>query len=139
MKLGNIYISGTNRVHAHEGEGQIDFARLLGTADNPLPPGTSLNFVDLAILPPGTSIGRHTHRESTEVYLLVEGRGKYLDDNKWIEVKTGDVLVNHCAQHSLINNSNKPLKIFVVEVGTVTKTGTEIESKNVTKTGGEFR
>lgn len=42
---------------AHGGEGALSFARVLTSPDVDGP----LNFVDHAILPPGVSIGRHTH------------------------------------------------------------------------------
>ena len=116
MKLNNIFRLNPKNIQAHDGEGLIQFQRLF--YKNDLPNEASINFIDVAVLPPNTSIGLHKHKKTTEVYLIVEGEGKYFMNDKWIKVEKGDVLINHLGQHSLKNDSNSNLKIFVIETKT---------------------
>lgn len=102
-------------VQAHDGQGQISFVRVFGGAERPLPANSSLNFVDVAELPPGTSVGLHAHIDTTEVYLVLEGHGVYEQDGKCFPVQSGDILVNHRSSHALRNDSEAPLKIYVIE------------------------
>ena len=83
-----------------------------------MPDDSSINFVDVAILPPNTSVGLHTHHASTEIYLVMEGEGQYWYNGETLRVKPGDVLVNHCGRHSLLNDGEHALKIFVIETET---------------------
>ena len=83
----------------------------------PLPTDSSIHFIDIAILPPDTSVGLHTHTSSTEVYLILDGDGIYHADDESINVRSGDVLINHKGRHSLVNKSNRNLKVFVIEAG----------------------
>lgn len=98
---------------AHEGRGEIGFRRVL---DGNLFPG-AWNFCDYAVLEPGQSIGRHTHGANEELYLVLEGRGVMYLDEKEIDVRPGSLIVNRPGGvHGLENRSDRPLKIFVVEV-----------------------
>ncbi len=45
-----------DRAVAHDGRGEIAFSRVRGRV-----PGSACNWLDLSVLPPGTSIGVHTH------------------------------------------------------------------------------
>ncbi len=101
-------------VRAHGGRGSILFKRILD--------GRGLegawHFADYAVLPPGTSIGRHTHGENEELYLVLEGEGLMELDGETFPVRKGFVVVNgRGGTHSIRNVSNAPLRIFVVEVG----------------------
>jgi|SRR5262245_32779257 len=102
------------RTSAHGGEGEILFHRV---ADSGHLNG-KLNFIDVALLPPGVSIGRHTHAsDEEEFYLVLEGRGQMYRDGKTFEVGQGDLIrtpPGGC--HGLINTGSGPLRIFVFEV-----------------------
>ena len=58
------------RVVAHGGDGEILFHRPFEASAFEGP----WNFVDYAVLPPGTSIGLHTHESDEELYLVLTRR-----------------------------------------------------------------
>jgi mannose-6-phosphate isomerase-like protein (cupin superfamily) len=102
------------KVQAHGGEGLIRFARV---ADRSALLG-GCNFIDLAELPPGTSIGTHTHRSSEEeLYLVLEGSGHMVRNGEAFDVAAGDLIRNPPGgTHSLRNTGSGPLRIFVFEL-----------------------
>lgn len=101
-------------VQAHGGEGRIGFYRVA--------PAEALagacNFIDLAVLPPGASIGPHRHREDEEeFYLVLEGTGLMRRNGEEFPVRTGDLVRNPPGgEHTLRNTGGQPLRIFVFEV-----------------------
>lgn len=101
-------------VQAHGGEGLIRFVRV---ADRGALVG-GCNFIDLAELPPGTSIGPHTHAGSEEeFYLVLEGAGRMVRNGETFDVVAGDLIRNPPGgTHSLRNTGSGPLRIFVFEV-----------------------
>lgn len=102
-------------VKAHEGEGMIHFNRVFRAESFQGP----WNFVDYAVLPPGTSIGVHTHEDNEELYLVLDGSGIMHLDGEEFPVQRGSVILNRPGgTHGLRNIGGDPLKIFVVEVST---------------------
>ncbi len=101
-------------IRAHGGEGLIGFARVLDRERL----GGSCNFIDLAELPPGTSIGPHTHEASEEeFYLVLTGTGEMCRNGELFEVRAGDLIRNPPGgTHSLRNTGASPLRIFVFEL-----------------------
>src|SRR5262245_58308073 len=99
---------------AHGGEGEILFHRV---ADRGRLSG-ALNFIDVAVLPPGVTIGRHTHApDEEEFYLVLQGRGRMFRDGTTFDIGPGDLIRNAPGgSHGLVNNGSEPLKIFVFEV-----------------------
>jgi mannose-6-phosphate isomerase-like protein (cupin superfamily) len=99
---------------AHGGEGLIRFARL---ADRESIVG-GCNFIDLAELPPGTSIGPHTHAGSEEeFYLVLHGLGEMTRNGETFTVEPGDLIRNPPGgTHSLRNTGTEALRIFVFEL-----------------------
>ena len=66
-------------------------------------------------LPPGSSIGPHTHEGSYEVIYILEGRGVCLDDGAEIPIGPGSV--NICLpghSHSIVNTGDADLVLFAV-------------------------
>jgi mannose-6-phosphate isomerase-like protein (cupin superfamily) len=101
------------QVRAHGGDGEILFHRPFASAAFEGP----VNFVDYAVLPPGASIGRHTHGDNEEVYLVLEGRGTMHLDDEEFRVAPGSVILNRRGgSHALKNDGDEPLRLFVVEV-----------------------
>ena len=101
-------------VQAHGGEGEILFHRPFGAEDFAGP----CHFVDYAILPPGTSIGIHTHGADEEIYLVLEGTGTMHRDGEEFTVGPGSVIINKPGgTHGLRNDGGTPLRLFVVEIG----------------------
>jgi mannose-6-phosphate isomerase-like protein (cupin superfamily) len=109
--LGRVELSN---LRAHGGEGLIRFARL---ADRESIVG-GCNFIDLAELPPGTSIGSHTHAGSEEeFYLILHGTGEMTRNDETFPVEPGDLIRNPPGgTHSLRNTGAEALRIFVFEL-----------------------
>lgn len=66
-------------------------------------------------LPPGSSIGVHTHEGNYEVMYFISGSGKVIDDG--VEVPVGPGSVQYCLtghSHSTINTGDEDLVFFAV-------------------------
>lgn len=98
---------------AHGGLGKIGFSRVL-TRDDVASP---LNFVDVAELPPGVSIGRHRHRDDEEeFYLILSSTGVMERNRERFRVRAGDLIRNPPGgEHSLVNDGGEAMRIFVFE------------------------
>jgi mannose-6-phosphate isomerase-like protein (cupin superfamily) len=102
-----------DEVNAHGGEGKILFNRVLGADDFRGP----WNFVDYAVLPPGASIGLHTHGANEELYLVLAGEGLMHVDGREFRVREGSLVLNRPGgTHGLSNDGEDSLKLLVVEV-----------------------
>jgi quercetin dioxygenase-like cupin family protein len=104
-------------IRAHDGSGLVRAARVLGRPDGPL------RFVDLVVLPPGTTIGSHEHGDDEELYVVIEGEGVMTLDGRSFAVTAGDVVANPPrGRHGLRNDSDRDLRIVVVDVAPITPT-----------------
>lgn len=110
----NLGCVDLSNLRAHGGEGLIRFARL---ADRSSMAGRC-NFIDLAELPAGTSIGSHTHEGSEEeFYLILAGSGEMTRNGETFRVALGDLIRNPPGgTHSLRNTGTEALRIFVFEL-----------------------
>ncbi|MFE1344983.1 cupin domain-containing protein [Streptomyces sp. NPDC058757] len=98
--------------HDHGGRGTILAHRILARGAGS--PGAS--FIDLAVLPPGTSIGRHRHGRDRETYVVLSGSGVMVRDGVEFRVAAGDVVVNEpYGEHGLSNDSAADLALLVFE------------------------
>ena len=111
LNLNDVLLSN---VQAHHGDGLIRFARLCAEQQSQ----GACNFIDLAELPPGTSIGRHQHLSSEEEFnLILQGQGMMWRNGEEFTVQAGDLIRNPpSGEHSLRNTGSAPLRIFVFEV-----------------------
>lgn len=67
------------------------------------------------ILPPGSSIGYHSHDTSSEIIYILSGTGKVKTEDGEEPLQPGDC--HYCPKghaHSLINNSDGDLEFFAV-------------------------
>jgi mannose-6-phosphate isomerase-like protein (cupin superfamily) len=98
---------------AHGGTGEIEVARLV--ADDG--PG-GLNFIDLAVVPPGCGIGVHRHaQDEEEYYLVLEGSALMSLGGDEVRVEPGDLIRNPPGgAHGLFNDGEVPVRLFVFEV-----------------------
>lgn len=74
-----------------------------------------LNRILHGILPPGSSIGYHTHETSSEIIYILSGTGKVKVEGGEEPVQAGQC--HYCPKgsgHSLINDSQGPLEFFAV-------------------------
>jgi mannose-6-phosphate isomerase-like protein (cupin superfamily) len=100
---------------AHDGRNTIRFARATTGI-----PTSACNFIDLCIVPAGSSIGVHVHGAGDEeIYVVVDGRGRMSVEGETFEVGPGDVIVNPPGgTHGLANDGDTPLRLVVVDVAT---------------------
>lgn len=66
-------------------------------------------------VPVGCSIGMHEHIEDFEVYYILSGKGKVLDNDKEEEVSVGDVVYTSNQKHFIENIGDEDL-VFVAVV-----------------------
>lgn len=97
----------------HDGAGTVGvFRPFLRAADS-----GAVDFIDLVVVPPGASIGRHTHGDNTEWYVILEGAGTMWFGGAERAVARGDILVNPpYGEHGLCNGSHAPLTLLVFQV-----------------------
>jgi len=75
------------------------------------------NMLAEITLPPGASIGNHSHTDETEFYIILEGSGVVNDNGKDVPIKTGDTMVTGNGEsHSIANTGTGPLRFAAVIV-----------------------
>lgn len=101
---------------AHNGAGAVLTSRVLDRE-----PGDLVTFIDLTVVPPGVSIGVHTHGpDDEELYVVIDGTGMVELDGRTYEVGSGDVVVNAPGgTHALHCDGPDPLRLVVVAVARV--------------------
>lgn len=108
----NVFSAAKEPVTAHHGEGKIAFVRPFESPDF----DTDLSFVDYVEIPPGASIGVHTHGENEEIYFIVHGHGTMTTNDEQYRVDSGDLILNRRGwSHGLRNDSDAVLKVLVWE------------------------
>ncbi len=66
-----------------------------------------------ATIPPGGATAEHYHRETEELYLVREGRGRLVIDGEERAVGEGDcALIPPGARHKLFNTGEGPLRVI---------------------------
>ena len=111
--IRNVNSAPKELVVAHNGVGQIKMSRIYGNLDFK----SKCDFVDHSVIPPGTSIGVHTHENNEEVYFIIKGRGLMTLNGEEVEVSAGDLILNKCyGTHALKNCGDDPIEILVFQV-----------------------
>ena len=91
------------------GEGAVTVKHLL-KPDELL--GKGRLFAELTI-PPGASVGLLRHEGDVEAYYILQGKGRYLNNEEVFEVEAGDLtLVDDHNSHGLENVGDTPLKLI---------------------------
>lgn len=76
-----------------------------------------VDFIDLVVVPPGATIGRHRHGDNTEWYVILSGCGSMWFDHAEREVGPGDILVNPpYGEHGLTNQSAGEIQLLVFQL-----------------------
>jgi len=103
---------------AHDGLGRIRTTRVVAPED-----GSGYRFIDLTEMPPGSSVGLHTHgHDDEEIYVIISGRGRMRLEDREFEVGPGDVIMNAPGgTHGLVNIGAEPLRIVVLDVNAPAK------------------
>jgi mannose-6-phosphate isomerase-like protein (cupin superfamily) len=67
------------------------------------------------ILPVGAAVGKHFHKETEEIYYIIEGSGLMTVGDETREVSAGDaVFIPRNHTHTLKNTGTEPMKILLV-------------------------
>lgn len=99
---------------SHGGQGLVHGSKLFGSQDFETP----LKFLHYTVIPPGSSIGYHGHREDEEIYIILEGSGVMTVNGKTIRVEAGDITLNKpWWKHGLVNDGDQPIKAVIFEAG----------------------
>jgi mannose-6-phosphate isomerase-like protein (cupin superfamily) len=102
-----------HRAAEHGGSGPIEFRRLMASGDFE----TNVDFVDLTFIPPGSTIGRHSHTGNEELYFIIKGKPLMRVDGEERRLCSSDVaVVRSGGWHELINDTLEDVGIFVVQV-----------------------
>ncbi|THA77763.1 cupin domain-containing protein [Streptomyces sp. A0642] len=110
--LANLRRLLSPKPHDHGGAGTILAHRVFARGG-----GAGADFIDLAVLPPGTSIGRHRHGDDRETYVVLSGSGVMYRDGNTFRVEAGDVIPNEpFGEHGLRNDTDTELALLVFEV-----------------------
>lgn len=100
--------------NCHDGEGTVA-GKIV--ADGRSNPGRHLRFMHHDVLPPGTSIGLHPHRDDEEYYYVLRGRGEMTLGEVVHPVGPGDLTaVYPGGRHGLANTGDEDLEILVISV-----------------------
>ena len=100
--------------HCHDGLGEIAWTGVLGGEELK---GRHLRFFHDDVLPPGTSIGVHRHRDDEEYYYILEGQGIMTLDGERLPVGPGDITaVFPGGEHGLENTGTAVLRVLVFSV-----------------------
>lgn len=74
------------------------------------------------ILAPGSSVGEHSHPDTEEIYLVLEGHGRGVLDGESFPVGPGDLFLCKAGHsHGIINDSAAPMTYFGLLVEAVVK------------------
>lgn len=68
-------------------------------------------------IPVGNSIGMHDHVDDFEIYYIIKGKGKVLDNDEFVEVNEGDAIYTaDGSKHCIENIGNKDLEFIAVVI-----------------------
>lgn len=113
MPIRNIYEAVGQDKRVREGEGTCNEAALFPGAELQ----SALQGIGTTIIHPGSSIGVHPHDDNEEIYMIVSGHGVATLDGREVQVRPGDVMVNHPGgSHGLRNDGQEELRIFAFAV-----------------------
>lgn len=129
-RLGGVFRSGEGgyeKIKAHGATQSINFKQVYKQSVD----GGNINFIDFAVIPPGSYVGLHRHEEeldqgkeesSQEIYVITQGNGIAILNGDLVRVKQGDALMKGPnGFHGIYNlDSRKTLKMVVVDVANKT-------------------
>ena len=108
-------VAAQHRSGEHGGHGPILFRRVLDHADFSAP----VDFVDYTVIAPGSSIGRHYHVGTEEIYYIAAGSPLMRVDAEEARLHPGSVsVVRDGGCHELINDTPDDVAILVIQVRT---------------------
>ncbi len=94
----------------HDGQGLCDNRELFRDVDFE----TNLAFLVRTIIPPGATIGYHSHGADEEMYVILSGHAIMTVNGERRDVGPGDAILNRQGwSHGLENLSDAPVEILV--------------------------
>ena len=67
------------------------------------------------VLPPGSGIGLHDHKDEDEVYIIQQGTGEMDDNGAKIKIEAGDAIVTgKGGAHSITNTGKEDLVVTAI-------------------------
>ncbi len=100
----------------HGGVGALDWTEVFNADASPH--RRVLKFIHDDILPPGSSVGEHTHAGDEEYYYILEGEGEMTLDGVVHKVTAGDLTaVFPGGSHALKNTGSTDMRILVICAG----------------------
>lgn len=78
--------------------------------------GSKLLSIAIILLEPANKSTRHFHKNTEEVYYILEGEGEILIDDMKSRIVSGDtILLPIGSKHQIINTGNKLLKFISID------------------------
>ncbi|KXF83258.1 cupin domain-containing protein [Enterovibrio coralii] len=111
--IRNFYTCDKEAVEkSHDGEGVIDIYRAFRRKDFK----GAWDFAIRVVMPPGTSMGEHTHEDDEEMYIILKGEGTMSIEGEERQVTAGDMIVNKpFGTHSLVNTSENDIELLIIQ------------------------
>ncbi|PMG38772.1 cupin [Vibrio splendidus] len=111
--IRNFYTCDKEVDHnSHGGDGEIDIYRAFRRKDF----DGAWDFAIRVVMPPGSSMGEHTHGDDEEMYIILKGEGTMIIEGKEEHVTSGDMVVNkRFGTHSLINTSANQIELLIIQ------------------------
>ena len=98
------------RENMRGGNGKIEITNIVNKEE--LKNARLLAYINI---PKDASIGDHDHKEETEYYIILEGKGQVNDNDILYEINKGDVVITGGgASHSIKNIGNEELKMIAI-------------------------
>jgi mannose-6-phosphate isomerase-like protein (cupin superfamily) len=94
------------------GEGSAAFVHLVDCEKE-----KNIRMLAELTLQPGSSVGKHSHENETEYFLILSGSGTVDDNGKEVRINAGDAIITgNGAFHSIANTGSVPLVFHAVIV-----------------------
>ncbi len=101
---------------SHDGVGKIAKTTYFSQGEEP---ASGFRLIRKNVLEPGSTIGRHTHQGTEELWLVLEGRARVIDDGEEAELGPGDAnLVRDGGTHELTVLGDQPLRMLIIGTST---------------------
>ena len=94
-------------------EREAPFARTMKILMGPDTHGVTHLSINLVIVPPGSNSDTHSHDESEEFWIVLDGRGEVVVDGERTAIEPGMIVyAPPKSKHRIANTGNEPLKAY---------------------------